>query len=137
VTLMRIADAFGDPPFGLLRRLSSFSFSIFVSWIIGRCSTASWSRSTIRRLLLFTADLLLSFWAQHIGTKGEYVIYWRFAEWVRRFADLHFFVLLVSFASFCLIVSMLSLKLQIPETLRFSSDIETKHAFEDAISMKF
>ncbi|KAG5629124.1 hypothetical protein H5410_000841 [Solanum commersonii] len=66
-----IADAFGDPPFGLLHHLSSVAFSIFVSWIIGRCNTALRSRSAMRRLLFFTADLLLSFRAQHIGTKGK------------------------------------------------------------------
>ncbi|WMV46830.1 hypothetical protein MTR67_040215 [Solanum verrucosum] len=114
-TLVGIADAFGNPP-GLLHRLSSVAFSIFVSWIIGRCSTASHSHSAIHRLLLFTADLLISFRAWHTGIKGEYAIYWRFFEWVRRFADLHFFVLLASFALFCLIVSMLPLELQAPKT---------------------
>ncbi|WMV45880.1 hypothetical protein MTR67_039265 [Solanum verrucosum] len=105
-TLVGITDAFGDPPFNQLRRLSSVAFSIFVSWVIGRCSTASRSRSAIRQLLLFTADLLLSFNAQHTRTKGKYAIYWRFAEWLRRFADLQFFVHLASFAHFSSIMSM-------------------------------
>ncbi|KAG5571659.1 hypothetical protein H5410_061425 [Solanum commersonii] len=43
--------SFGDSPFGLVRRLSSVAFNIFVSWIIGRCSTASQSCSAIHRLL--------------------------------------------------------------------------------------
>uniref|UniRef100_M1D842 Uncharacterized protein n=1 Tax=Solanum tuberosum TaxID=4113 RepID=M1D842_SOLTU len=115
-TLEGIAVAFGDPPFDLVRRLSSVAFNIFVSWIIGRCRTASRSPLVVRRLLLFIADLLLSFRAQHTGTKGEYAIYWRFAEWVRRFAYFHFFVLLASFALFCLIVPTLSLKPTTPVT---------------------
>uniref|UniRef100_M1DRN6 Uncharacterized protein n=1 Tax=Solanum tuberosum TaxID=4113 RepID=M1DRN6_SOLTU len=69
--LVGIADAFDDPAFGLLRRLSSVAFNIFVFWIIGKCSTASWSHSAERQLLLFTANFLLSFRAQHTGTKGE------------------------------------------------------------------
>ncbi|KAG5594276.1 hypothetical protein H5410_035508 [Solanum commersonii] len=62
-------------------------------------------RGTIRRCVnyfLFFAALILSFWAQHTGTKGEYAICWRFAEPIRRFADLHFFVLSASFCSFLL-----------------------------------
>ncbi|WMV40874.1 hypothetical protein MTR67_034259 [Solanum verrucosum] len=107
--LVTIADAFSDPPVGLLCRLSLVAFSIFVSWIIGRCSTASRSHSEIRRLLFFTTSFLLSFKAQHTGTKDEYAIcwqfiewVWRFVEWVRRFADLRFFVLSASFYCFLL-----------------------------------
>ncbi|KAG5582323.1 hypothetical protein H5410_052950 [Solanum commersonii] len=79
-TLMRIPDTFGDPPFGLLRHLSSIAFSIFVSWIIGQCNTASRSRLAIRRLLFFNTDFLFSFRAQHARTKGEYAIFWQFTE---------------------------------------------------------
>uniref|UniRef100_M1DAV2 Uncharacterized protein n=1 Tax=Solanum tuberosum TaxID=4113 RepID=M1DAV2_SOLTU len=38
-TLVGIADAFGDLPFGLLFCPSLVAYNIFVSWIIGRCST--------------------------------------------------------------------------------------------------
>uniref|UniRef100_M1DSV9 Uncharacterized protein n=1 Tax=Solanum tuberosum TaxID=4113 RepID=M1DSV9_SOLTU len=38
--LVGIADALGDLPFGLLHRLSTVAFNIFVFWIIGRYSTA-------------------------------------------------------------------------------------------------
>ncbi|KAG5577567.1 hypothetical protein H5410_057701 [Solanum commersonii] len=37
-TLVGIVDAFGDPPIDLLRRLSSVSFNIFVSWQYADCS---------------------------------------------------------------------------------------------------
>uniref|UniRef100_M1D8D3 Uncharacterized protein n=1 Tax=Solanum tuberosum TaxID=4113 RepID=M1D8D3_SOLTU len=40
--------SFGDDlPFGQLRRLLSVAFRVFVYWIIGRCITASRSRSAI------------------------------------------------------------------------------------------
>ncbi|KAG5594929.1 hypothetical protein H5410_036161, partial [Solanum commersonii] len=52
-------------------------------WIIGRHSTASWNCPTICRLLLFTADLILSIRAQHTRTKGEDKIFWQLTEWVR------------------------------------------------------
>ncbi|KAG5586041.1 hypothetical protein H5410_046475 [Solanum commersonii] len=66
----------------------------------------------MHRLLSFSADLILSFRAQHTRTKGE----------VRPFGDSP--------------MSMLSFNLQIPEIERFSSDIEIKQAFEDIISIK-
>uniref|UniRef100_M1DH59 Uncharacterized protein n=1 Tax=Solanum tuberosum TaxID=4113 RepID=M1DH59_SOLTU len=77
--------------------------------------------SAIRPLIYFIAfhqlpSASLCPGAQHTGTKGEDVIYWRFTEWVWRFADLHFFVLLASFAPFYSMVSTLSLKFQILET---------------------
>uniref|UniRef100_M1DUG8 Uncharacterized protein n=1 Tax=Solanum tuberosum TaxID=4113 RepID=M1DUG8_SOLTU len=99
--LVGIADTLGDPPFGLLHRLSALVFSIFVSWIIGRHSTASQNCSVTRRLLFFTANLILSFRAQHTGTKGEDKTFWRLTEWVRRFSYLHFFVLSAAFGPFC------------------------------------
>ncbi|KAG5610242.1 hypothetical protein H5410_021523, partial [Solanum commersonii] len=34
--LVGIADALGDPPFGLVHCLSAFDFSIFAFWLIGR-----------------------------------------------------------------------------------------------------
>uniref|UniRef100_M1DCU6 Uncharacterized protein n=1 Tax=Solanum tuberosum TaxID=4113 RepID=M1DCU6_SOLTU len=69
--LVGIADALGDPPFGLLHCLSAFAFSIFVFWIIGRYNIASRNYSATRRLLPFIADLIFSFRAQNTGTLGE------------------------------------------------------------------
>ncbi|KAG5610011.1 hypothetical protein H5410_021292, partial [Solanum commersonii] len=40
-------------------------------WIIGLHSTALRNCLAIRQLLLFTTDLILSFWAQHTGAKGK------------------------------------------------------------------
>ncbi|KAG5585333.1 hypothetical protein H5410_045767 [Solanum commersonii] len=68
-TLVRIADAFGDPLFGLLHRLSSISFNVFVSWIIGQCSTASRSRSVIHQHLLFTVDFSFPSWLSILEQK--------------------------------------------------------------------
>ncbi|KAG5595673.1 hypothetical protein H5410_036905, partial [Solanum commersonii] len=69
-------------------------------WIIGRHSTASQNCSAIRRLLLFTADLILSFRAQHTGTKGEDRTFWRLAKYVRQLSNLHFFVFSATFIPF-------------------------------------
>ncbi|WMV32753.1 hypothetical protein MTR67_026138, partial [Solanum verrucosum] len=44
---------------------------IVVLWVIRRHSTASRNYSAIRRLLPFSANLILSFRNQHTGTKGE------------------------------------------------------------------
>ncbi|KAG5631955.1 hypothetical protein H5410_003672, partial [Solanum commersonii] len=77
-SLIKITDQLGDPPF------------------------ASRNCSLIRRLLLFTTDLILSFRAQHTRTKGEDKIFWRLAKWVHRFSNLHFFVLSAAFVSFLL-----------------------------------
>ncbi|WMV30270.1 hypothetical protein MTR67_023655 [Solanum verrucosum] len=100
--LVGIADQLGDPPFGLVHRRLALDFSIIVFWIIVRHSTTSRNCSVICRLLLFTADLVRSFRAQHIGTKGEDKTFWRLAEWVRRFSDLQFFVLSAAFVPFLL-----------------------------------
>ncbi|WMV46118.1 hypothetical protein MTR67_039503 [Solanum verrucosum] len=43
----------------------------------------------------------------------------RLAKWTRRSSGLHFFVLLSLFVPFCDIVSMLSFKHQIPETMNY------------------
>ncbi|WMV37512.1 hypothetical protein MTR67_030897 [Solanum verrucosum] len=101
VPLVKIADQLGDPPFGRFHCHLGLSFSIVVFWIIGRHSTTSRNFSATRRLLFFTADLILSFRAQHTGTKGEDKTFWRLTEWVRRFLDLHFFVLSAAFVPFC------------------------------------
>uniref|UniRef100_M1DMI4 Uncharacterized protein n=1 Tax=Solanum tuberosum TaxID=4113 RepID=M1DMI4_SOLTU len=69
--LVGIANALGDPPFGLLHRLSAFAFNIFAFWIIGRYSTASRNCSATRRLLPFIANLIFSFRTEHTGTLGE------------------------------------------------------------------
>ncbi|KAG5610343.1 hypothetical protein H5410_021624 [Solanum commersonii] len=135
-SLGEIADQLGDFPFGVGHRRLALVLNIIVLWVIGRHGTASRNFPAMRRLLRFSADLILSFRAQHTGTKGKYVICWRFPEWVRRFVHLHFFILLASFSPFCSIMSMVFLKLQIPETSRFSSDTEINHAFEDTIFIK-
>ncbi|KAG5576519.1 hypothetical protein H5410_056653 [Solanum commersonii] len=54
------------------------------------------------QLFLFITDLILSFRVQHTGRKGEDKTFWRLAEWVRRFLDLHFFVLSAAFVPFLL-----------------------------------
>ncbi|KAG5610550.1 hypothetical protein H5410_021831 [Solanum commersonii] len=69
VSLVEISDQLGDPPFGRFHRRLALSSSIVVFWIIGRYSIASWNCSAACRLLLFIADLILSFRAQHTGTK--------------------------------------------------------------------
>ncbi|KAG5631692.1 hypothetical protein H5410_003409, partial [Solanum commersonii] len=71
-------------------------------WIIGRHSTASRNCSATRQLLFYTADLILSFRAQHTGTKVEDKTFWPLSEWVLRFSDLHFFVHLATFVPFLL-----------------------------------
>ncbi|KAG5599708.1 hypothetical protein H5410_031078 [Solanum commersonii] len=70
-------------------------------WIIGRHSKDLWNYWAIRRLLLFTTDLILSFRAQLTGTKGEDGTCWRHAEWVRRFSGLHFFDVSATFVPLC------------------------------------
>ncbi|KAG5631206.1 hypothetical protein H5410_002923 [Solanum commersonii] len=81
-SLVKISNQLGNPPFGRFHRNLALSFIIIVFWIIGRHSTTSQNCSVTRRLLLFTADLILSFKAQHTGTKGEDKKFWRLAEWV-------------------------------------------------------
>ncbi|KAG5610125.1 hypothetical protein H5410_021406, partial [Solanum commersonii] len=70
-SLVEITDQLGDPPFGRFHRCLAISFSIVLFWIIGRRSIALRNCSVTRQLLLFTADLILSFRAQHTRTKGE------------------------------------------------------------------
>ncbi|KAG5590257.1 hypothetical protein H5410_040771 [Solanum commersonii] len=65
-SLVEIVDPLGDPPFGWFHCRLTLSFSIIVFWIIGRNSTALRNCSTTYRLLPFTANLILSFSAQHI-----------------------------------------------------------------------
>uniref|UniRef100_M1DHD7 Uncharacterized protein n=1 Tax=Solanum tuberosum TaxID=4113 RepID=M1DHD7_SOLTU len=70
-SLVEIADQFGDSPFGVVHRLLAPSFSTVVLWVIWRHGIASWNFSAMRRLFPFSADLILSFRAQHTGTKGK------------------------------------------------------------------
>ncbi|KAG5595038.1 hypothetical protein H5410_036270, partial [Solanum commersonii] len=99
--LVGIADQLDDPPFGIVHRRLALAFSIVVFWIIRRHSTASQNFSATRHLFLFTANLILSFRAQDTGIKGEDKTFWRLANRVRRFSDLHFFVLSATFVPFC------------------------------------
>uniref|UniRef100_M1DWG6 Uncharacterized protein n=1 Tax=Solanum tuberosum TaxID=4113 RepID=M1DWG6_SOLTU len=69
--LVGITDQLSDSPFGIVHRRLAPSFSIFVLWVIGLHGTASRNFSVICRMLPFSADLILSFRAQHSGTKGE------------------------------------------------------------------
>uniref|UniRef100_M1DYK0 Uncharacterized protein n=1 Tax=Solanum tuberosum TaxID=4113 RepID=M1DYK0_SOLTU len=71
--LVGIADALGDPPFGLLHHLSALAFNMFAFWIIGQYSTTSQNCSATHRLLHFISNLIFPFRAQHTGTKGETV----------------------------------------------------------------
>ncbi|KAG5585776.1 hypothetical protein H5410_046210 [Solanum commersonii] len=98
--LVGITDQLGNSPFGIVHSRVSLSLSIILFWIIRRHDTTSQSCSVTRRLLLFTTDLILSFKAQRTGTKGEDKTFWQLTEWVRRFSDLHFFVLSAAFVPF-------------------------------------
>uniref|UniRef100_M1DUD2 Uncharacterized protein n=1 Tax=Solanum tuberosum TaxID=4113 RepID=M1DUD2_SOLTU len=69
--LVEIADQLDDSPFGVGYRRLGTTFSIIVLWVIGRHGTALRNFSVMRRLLPFSADLILSFNVQHSGTKGE------------------------------------------------------------------
>uniref|UniRef100_M1DM62 Uncharacterized protein n=1 Tax=Solanum tuberosum TaxID=4113 RepID=M1DM62_SOLTU len=71
VSLVGIADQLGDSPFGVVHRHLAPAFSIVVLWVIGRYGIASRNFSAMRRLLSFFTNLIISFRAQHIGTKGE------------------------------------------------------------------
>ncbi|KAG5570981.1 hypothetical protein H5410_060747 [Solanum commersonii] len=70
-SLVEIVDQLGDPLFGRYHRCLALSFSIVMFWIIGWHSTTLRNCSATHCLLLFTADLILSFRAQHTGTKGK------------------------------------------------------------------
>ncbi|WMV50021.1 hypothetical protein MTR67_043406, partial [Solanum verrucosum] len=70
-SLVGIVDQLGDSPFGVVHRRLAPSFSIVVQWVIGRHGTASRNFLAMRRLLFFSADLILSFRAQHTLTKGK------------------------------------------------------------------
>uniref|UniRef100_M1DR99 Uncharacterized protein n=1 Tax=Solanum tuberosum TaxID=4113 RepID=M1DR99_SOLTU len=69
--LVGIADSLGDPPFGLVHRLSTLAFNKFKFCNVGRWSTALRNRSATRRLLIYLADLIFSFRAWHTGILSE------------------------------------------------------------------
>ncbi|WMV32736.1 hypothetical protein MTR67_026121 [Solanum verrucosum] len=52
-SLVRIADQFGDLPFGVVHRRLAPAFSIFVLWVIGQHGTASQNFSAMRQMLPF------------------------------------------------------------------------------------
>ncbi|WMV46474.1 hypothetical protein MTR67_039859, partial [Solanum verrucosum] len=99
--IVGIANQLGDLPFGLVHRRLALAFNIIMFWIIRRHSTVSQNCSATRRLLLLTANLILSFRAQHTGTKSENKTFWRLAVRVRRFSDIYFFILSAVFVLFC------------------------------------
>ncbi|WMV25791.1 hypothetical protein MTR67_019176, partial [Solanum verrucosum] len=70
-SLVEIADQLDDSPFSVVHRRLAPAFSIVVLWVIGRHGTASRNCSAMRQLLHFSPDLIISFRAQHTGTKGE------------------------------------------------------------------
>ncbi|WMV37384.1 hypothetical protein MTR67_030769, partial [Solanum verrucosum] len=59
--LVGIANPLGDPPFGLVYRLSSLAFSKFEFCNVGRWGTASWNHLVTRRLLIYLTDSIFSF----------------------------------------------------------------------------
>ncbi|WMV37257.1 hypothetical protein MTR67_030642, partial [Solanum verrucosum] len=70
-TIWIFSDQLSDSPFGVVHRHLAPTFNIVVLWVIGRYGNASRNFSTMRRLLPLSVDLIISFRAQHIGTKGK------------------------------------------------------------------
>uniref|UniRef100_M1DK30 Uncharacterized protein n=1 Tax=Solanum tuberosum TaxID=4113 RepID=M1DK30_SOLTU len=70
-SLVGVADQLDDLPFCVVHRRLAPSCSIVMLWVIGRYGTASRNFSVMHRLLHFSADLILSFRAQHTETKGN------------------------------------------------------------------
>ncbi|WMV41055.1 hypothetical protein MTR67_034440, partial [Solanum verrucosum] len=64
-TLWIFNDLLGDSLFDVVHRRLAPTFSIVVLWVIRQHGTASRNFSTMHRLLPFSADLILSFRAQH------------------------------------------------------------------------
>ncbi|WMV46377.1 hypothetical protein MTR67_039762 [Solanum verrucosum] len=111
-----MADTLGDPPFGRFHRLLALAFSIFTLRVVGRYSTASRNYSATCQLLHFIANLFFPFKVQHTGTKGDLQADRQLANLARQFSGLHFFILFSCLVPCCQVVSMILLKLQIPET---------------------
>ncbi|WMV58920.1 hypothetical protein MTR67_052305 [Solanum verrucosum] len=70
-SLVRIVDQLCDSPFGVVHHRLAPAFSFVVLWVIGRHGTTSMNFSVMHRLLYFSTDLIISFGAQYIVTKGE------------------------------------------------------------------
>uniref|UniRef100_M1DCM8 Uncharacterized protein n=1 Tax=Solanum tuberosum TaxID=4113 RepID=M1DCM8_SOLTU len=70
-SLIKIDVQLGESPFGVVHRRLAPAFNLVVLWVIVRHGTASQNCSAMRRLLPFSADLILFFRAQHTGIKGE------------------------------------------------------------------
>ncbi|KAG5590921.1 hypothetical protein H5410_041435 [Solanum commersonii] len=83
--------------------------------IVGRYGSTSRNYSATRQLVYFIANLTFFFRTQRTGTNGDLKTDRRLANWARRPSRLHFFVLFIRLDSSCQVVSMLCLKLQIPE----------------------
>uniref|UniRef100_M1DKC3 Uncharacterized protein n=1 Tax=Solanum tuberosum TaxID=4113 RepID=M1DKC3_SOLTU len=69
-SLVGIADQVDDSPFGVFHHRLAPAFSIVMLWVIGRHDTTLRNYSSMHRMLSFSTDLIRSFRAQHIGTKG-------------------------------------------------------------------
>uniref|UniRef100_M1DV91 Uncharacterized protein n=1 Tax=Solanum tuberosum TaxID=4113 RepID=M1DV91_SOLTU len=70
-SLVGITNQLGDSTFGVVHHRLAPTFSIVVLWVIGRHGTASWNFSVMHRLLPISTEWILSFRAQHTGTKGK------------------------------------------------------------------
>ncbi|WMV58537.1 hypothetical protein MTR67_051922 [Solanum verrucosum] len=114
-TLWIFADQLGESPFGVVHHPLAPTFSIVCSGSLGgmlllrrtsqRCADCS---------LFCRLDPFLQGSAH--WNKRQSKTLWRLAKWTRRSSGLHFFILFSLFVPFCDVVSMLSFKLEIPET---------------------
>ncbi|WMV54257.1 hypothetical protein MTR67_047642, partial [Solanum verrucosum] len=110
----------GDLPFGQFHCLFALAFSIFQVCNFGRSNSASRNHSTIHRLLISLADLVLSFRAWHTGTLGGQMATWPLAKYTWRSPDSLFFLLLARFVPFCNLVSLLCSSNHNPENQGFN-----------------
>uniref|UniRef100_M1DS18 Uncharacterized protein n=1 Tax=Solanum tuberosum TaxID=4113 RepID=M1DS18_SOLTU len=70
-SLVGIANQLDNSPFGVVDHRLAPASSIVMLCVIGLLGSASRNFSTMCRLLYVSADLILSFRAQHTGPKGE------------------------------------------------------------------